>query len=228
MITYIYKLILLGDANVGKTSLFNRLSDLPYDQYYSPTIGVDYASITFDIDKNHAIRFKIWDTAGQERFNSIVRTYYKACQIIIFVYDASNPISFDNIQKWIDNYQRYSENPITPDTSKSNTIRQMYLIENKNDLVKLTKNINDDEVDQLVKRYNMKFFSISSKNLTDVLQTFNSIAHDVYSNTVDLMKKNKYQPNIELTDDSIEKSINNKTILLSGKNKNKNKFCCFL
>jgi hypothetical protein len=144
------------------------------------------------------------------------------------VYDASNPISFDNIQKWIDNYQRYSENPITPDTSKSNTIRQMYLIENKNDLVKLIKNINDDEVDQLVKRYNMKFFSISSKNLTDVLQTFNSIAHDVYSNTVDLMKKNKYQPNIELTDDSIEKSINNKTILLSGKNKNKNKFCCFL
>jgi hypothetical protein len=104
----------------------------------------------------------------------------------------------------------------------------MYLIENKNDLVKLIKNINDDEVDQLVKRYNMKFFSISSKNLTDVLQTFNSIAHDVYSNTVDLMKKNKYQPNIELTDDSIEKSINNKTILLSGKNKNKNKFCCFL
>ena len=68
---FIFKVLLLGNSNVGKSSLFLRFVDDIWNDTFVPTIGVDFKIKTFDIDEKK-IKMQIWDTAGQERFKNII------------------------------------------------------------------------------------------------------------------------------------------------------------
>ncbi|AYV79135.1 MAG: Ras-related protein Rab-2 [Faunusvirus sp.] len=100
---YIFKYILLGDMNTGKSSLIYKFIHGEQMKYniYSPTIGVDYDYKTINVD-GAPIKVQIWDTAGQEKFKSIISSYYKNISCAIIVYDVNNRSSFYDIQKWID------------------------------------------------------------------------------------------------------------------------------
>jgi small GTP-binding protein len=93
------KIVLVGDTNVGKTTLFNKLRCEDYVKE-SPTIGVDFTVLRKNIN-NEKIKINIWDTAGQERFKSIVRSYFREISGAILIFDLSEYSSYINIQNWL-------------------------------------------------------------------------------------------------------------------------------
>ncbi|KAL3265905.1 hypothetical protein HHI36_010095 [Cryptolaemus montrouzieri] len=97
----IFKIIVVGDSNVGKTSLTYRFCEGKFLDSPEATIGVDFRSKTLTIDDDK-ITLQLWDTAGQERFRkTMVRHYYRNANAVVFVYDVTNANSFDSLKKWI-------------------------------------------------------------------------------------------------------------------------------
>ena len=83
---FLYKLVIVGDTGVGKSSLLLRFADNQFYENYLATIGVDFRFKTMNID-GKLVKFQIWDTAGQERFRTITSAYYKGSHGILLVYD---------------------------------------------------------------------------------------------------------------------------------------------
>merc|ERR1712154_604897 len=104
---YLFKLVLIGDATVGKTSLLLRFADDCFEDNYISTIGVDFRFRTLTID-GELVKLQIWDTAGQERFRTITSAYYRGADGIILIYDITNPSTFSHVQDWLNEAQQYA------------------------------------------------------------------------------------------------------------------------
>ncbi|XP_017265550.1 ras-related protein Rab-33B [Kryptolebias marmoratus] len=110
----IFKIIVIGDSNVGKTCLTYRFCGGTFLKNPEATIGVDFRERTVDLD-GERIKLQIWDTAGQERFRkSMVEHYYRSVHAVIFVYDVTSLPSFESIPEWIDECSRHSVGPLVP------------------------------------------------------------------------------------------------------------------
>jgi len=94
------KLVLLGDTQVGKSSIVVRYAKNEFDQYRYPTIGATFLTQKVEL-QDYIARFQIWDTAGQEKYKSLAPLYYKGAQAALVVYDITNRESFDNALKWV-------------------------------------------------------------------------------------------------------------------------------
>ena len=97
---YLFKVLLIGNSSVGKSSLLLRFVDNQWNDLFVPTIGVDFKIRTMEID-NKNVKLQIWDTAGQERFKNITASYYRGAHGIFVVYDISDTESFKNINNWL-------------------------------------------------------------------------------------------------------------------------------
>ncbi|XP_078064605.1 ras-related protein Rab-35-like [Mustelus asterias] len=97
---HLFKLLIIGDSGVGKSSLLLRFADNTFSGSYITTIGVDFKIRTVDIN-GEKVKLQIWDTAGQERFRTITSTYYRNTHGVIIVYDVTNPESFVNVKRWL-------------------------------------------------------------------------------------------------------------------------------
>ncbi len=120
----LYKVVLIGDSNTGKTSMLLRFADDVFSDSYLCTIGVDFKIKTLKVDQK-IIKMQVWDTAGQERFRSISHAYYRNSQGCIAVYDIANKESFNSMEEQIQNFINYSTQEVA-----SNII----LVGNKTDL----------------------------------------------------------------------------------------------
>ncbi|CAH1971491.1 unnamed protein product [Acanthoscelides obtectus] len=97
-----FKVIVIGDPNVGKTTLTYRFCEGKFLEAAEATIGVEFRSKTVNID-GEDITLQLWDTAGQERHRaSMIRHYYRNAHAIIFMYDVTNRDTFENLKRWID------------------------------------------------------------------------------------------------------------------------------
>ena len=108
---YLFKLILLGDSGVGKTSLLLRFADDTFNDTFLPTIGIDFKIKTLNLD-GKIIKLQIWDTAGQLRYRFITSAYYRGAEGIIIVYDVTDQTSFDNIEHWLADIDRHERNDV--------------------------------------------------------------------------------------------------------------------
>ncbi|KAH9013702.1 ras family-domain-containing protein [Lactarius pseudohatsudake] len=99
--THQVKVLLLGAASVGKSSLLLRFTDQQWlpESETQPTVGVDTWTHKLEIKGKH-VNLSIWDTSGEERFRTIVSSYYRGTQAIILVYDISDRKSFETIEWW--------------------------------------------------------------------------------------------------------------------------------
>lgn len=104
-----YKLVFLGEQNVGKTSLINRFMYDSFEASYQATIGIDFLSKTVYL-KDRAIRLQLWDTAGQERFRSLIPAYIRDSSVAVVVYDITNMESFLQTSKWVNDIRQVRKN----------------------------------------------------------------------------------------------------------------------
>ena len=95
-----YKLLFLGESNVGKTSIILRYTDNTFDDSTIATCGIDFKCKYVSCD-NKKIRLEIWDTAGQERFRGLTKNYFHGAHGFILVYDITNKESFIKLKGWI-------------------------------------------------------------------------------------------------------------------------------
>lgn len=89
--TYQFKIVLLGDSNVGKSSIVLRVCKDEYKEFQENTIGAAFMTKTLEIDRN-TIKFEIWDTAGQERYHSLTPMYYRGCNGALIVFDITSDV----------------------------------------------------------------------------------------------------------------------------------------
>lgn len=96
---YIFKIVIIGDATCGKTSLMKRYVDKSFYCNSLTTIGVDFNIKTFSVDST-IVKLQIWDTAGQEKFAPIGSLYYRGAQAVLLTYDITNRKTFESVDRW--------------------------------------------------------------------------------------------------------------------------------
>lgn len=156
-----FKLILLGDIEVGKTSLIIRFVDGTFEDGKVQNFDTKEKSITVD---GTTSQLEITDTAGQERFRTLTSSYYRNANAIIVVYDITNEESFKDVDGFLKEGQRYA-------SSKC----ELFLVGNKTDLGD-QRVVTTENGQETAKRYNIPFFETSAKDGTQVLTLFESIA----------------------------------------------------
>jgi len=103
--SYQFKLVLLGDSAVGKSSLVLRFVKKQFYEYQESTIGAAFLTQTVNV-KDYIVKFEIWDTAGQERYHSLAPMYYRGAAAAVVVYDLTNRQSYVRAKSWVKELQR--------------------------------------------------------------------------------------------------------------------------
>ena len=96
-----YKVILLGDAGVGKTSIMHRFVEAKFAVDYRITIGFDFMTKDIEIDDGFLATFSIWDVGGQERFSFLRSTFYKGVKGALLIYDITRHNTLNSIKDWV-------------------------------------------------------------------------------------------------------------------------------
>jgi len=159
-----YKVILIGDTAVGKTSIILQYTKHTHPTSYLTTIGLDFATKKQQLENGKNVELRIYDTAGQEKFSSIVKNLYKTSQGVILVYDITSIKSFNNINNWLN---------FVKENSKENT--KMLLVGNKIDLED-KREVNINEANKLANEFNVELIEISAKNNIGVDDIFIKMA----------------------------------------------------
>uniref|UniRef100_A0A7S4RL17 Uncharacterized protein n=1 Tax=Ditylum brightwellii TaxID=49249 RepID=A0A7S4RL17_9STRA len=131
---YLFKIVLIGDSNVGKTSLLQRYADNSFPKAHMTTIGVDFRNKVVALESNKVAKLQIWDTAGQERFRSIASTYYRGAEGIFIVYDVTKMNSFQNVTLWLSDIMQSAGVHDGEDDVNNLKRPSVILVGNKNDL----------------------------------------------------------------------------------------------
>eukprot|EP01065_Artemidia_motanka_P036375 TRINITY_DN442_c6_g2_i7.p1 TRINITY_DN442_c6_g2~~TRINITY_DN442_c6_g2_i7.p1 ORF type:complete len:213 (+),score=58.89 TRINITY_DN442_c6_g2_i7:105-743(+) len=165
--SYSFKILLVGDSGVGKSSLLLRFTEDTFDQDIGATIGVDFKvkNITVPYEgRDRRLNLKIWDTAGQERFRTLTSSYYRGAHGVILVYDITERQTFENVERWLKEI----------DTFKSFADVRKMLVGNKLDLAQVGggRVVDRDEGRSLAQEHGMMFFECSAKTRDGVLQAF--------------------------------------------------------
>jgi len=162
---YLFKVVLVGNAGVGKTCLVRRFTQGMFPPGQGATIGVDFMIKTVEID-GEKIKLQIWDTAGQERFRSITQSYYRSAHALILVYDVSNQPTFDCCPDWLREIEEYASPKVL-----------RVLVGNKID--RDDHEIPADVGEDFANRHGMYFLQTSAKSCDNVDRLFTEIAHEL-------------------------------------------------
>ncbi|XP_006861234.1 PREDICTED: ras-related protein Rab-19 [Chrysochloris asiatica] len=103
---YLFKIILIGDSNVGKTCVVQHFKSGVYTETQQNTIGVDFTVRSLEVD-GKMVKMQVWDTAGQERFRTITQSYYRSAHAAIIAYDLTRRSTFESIPHWIHEIEKY-------------------------------------------------------------------------------------------------------------------------
>ena len=145
-----YNVVLLGDYYVGKTSIFNRLSNDIFSECYMVTIGCDTTKYYIKYkNKNYKLMFH--DPSGQERYKALTQSFLRNLDGVLFIYDISNKRTFDDLKSWYDLYQEHNKNVVG------------LLIANKCDCGK--KEVTEKEATNFVKNHGLKKYLETSAKL---------------------------------------------------------------
>ena len=204
---YIFKLILIVNSGVGKSSILQRYMNKTFKESYKCTIGVDFLMKSIVIN-GKTVKLQLWDTAGQEKYKSMVSSYYRGAHVALVVFDLTDHSSFDSLSLWIENY--YKNGP-----EQKNII----LIGNKKDLIEL-RQITKEEIDSFSENNNMIYFETSAKEGDNIDYVFTYAAEklvEFYGAQNEINLKRQMTPTNDL------QSLNFKEIRIEEHKKK----CCY-
>ena len=162
-----FKVIIIGDSGVGKSSLLKRAVQNRFESVYQATIGFEFLLMYFKV-KDMKIKLQIWDTCGQEMYRSLVQGFYRNTSFALIVYDVSQRKSFDNIETWLNDLRQNTEQDIP-----------VYIVGNKIDL---DKQVTTEEAKIFSVSNRTKYFiECSAKNGKNCNEIFAQIAKYLYN-----------------------------------------------
>jgi len=168
---HLFKILMVGDSGVGKSSLLLRFTDDTFSENFISTIGVDFKIRTVNLE-GKVIKMQIWDTAGQERFRTITSSYYRGAHGVILVYDVTDQVSFNNARQWLTEIERYA---------CGNVVK--LLVGNKSDLT--TKRVVSQVTGkEFADQFHLPFIEASAKDGSNVKQAFMTLVKEVFDKTV--------------------------------------------
>jgi len=160
-----FKLVLLGESAVGKSSLVLRFVRDQFDDYRESTIGAAFLTQTVTVDDQTTVKFEIWDTAGQERYKSLAPMYYRNANCAVVVYDITQAASLQKARSWIRELQRQADPNIL-----------IYLCGNKLDLAANLRQVTQEEAQKYAEEESLMWGEASAKTGENVQNIFAEIA----------------------------------------------------
>ena len=180
-----FKVIVVGDTSVGKSSLSIKAIRDHFEDFYSPTIGFEFLTyITKIEDKN--IKLQIWDTCGQEAYRALISSFYKNSSLAILVYSIDCEESFNHLEEWLNDIK-----------TQSNPDIKIILIGNKFDLED-RRQVEKERGENFCKENELSFFmETSAKSGHNVINLFNEAAkilYEKYKEIKEMKNKNNNSP----------------------------------
>ena len=188
-----FKILIIGDSNVGKTSILLQYTSNFFQETHIATIGVEFKLKEITLD-NIEYKLNIWDTAGQERFKAITKSFFKAADGIIFVYDITKKTSFTNIKNWFQDAE-----------SKTNDFKSI-IVGNKIDLND-ERTVTPEEGQNFANKKNCPFFESSAKDKINIDEIFLTLLKEILKNKKDVIdsKIKEEEKTISLDNNNIQK-----------------------
>ena len=162
------KLLIIGDSNVGKTSMLLNYTDNYFPESHLATIGVEYKVKELKTNKFN-IALQIWDTAGQERFRSITKSFFRNTNGILFVYDITCRRSFQSVKDWI------------KDSEMHDSGFEKILVGNKIDLEE-KREVQTDELKEYGLKKKIDIIETSAKERINIDEAFKKIVDLILGN----------------------------------------------
>jgi len=209
-VIYRFKVILIGDIAVGKTSILSRFVDDKYTSEYRCNVGVEFKVKSLYLDEKTGADLQIWDTCGEERFRTITRQYYRDSSGIILVFDLTNRNSFLRLDGWLQDIREFG--PVNVIT---------ILIGNKIDLDD-DRTISTEEATIYAKKNNLTYIEVSAKSAYNVTNLFETLTKNMVQKELESESKRKKKGKIDKSH-----VVTNKNISLDEINKSKQaNNCC--
>ncbi|XP_030071096.1 ras-related protein Rab-19 isoform X2 [Microcaecilia unicolor] len=164
---FLFKIILIGDSNVGKTCVVHRFKSHLFPEKQQNTIGVDFTVRSLDIE-GKKVKIQVWDTAGQERFRTIGQSYYRSAHGAIIAYDISRRQTFESVPHWIHEVEKYGA---------ANVV--LMLIGNKADLLENRQVLFEDACTLAEKHGLLAVLETSAKDAQNVEELFLLMAKEL-------------------------------------------------
>ncbi|CAK4492136.1 unnamed protein product [Aphanomyces euteiches] len=161
MVFVTLKYIIIGDSEVGKSSLLLQFTEQTFAGIHDLTIGVEFGAKLLDLD-NRKVKLEIWDTAGQETFLSITRSYYRGADGVLLVYDIGKRSSFEHLGRWLQECQQNCMNPSL----------EVMVVGMKADIPEEERQVSCEEAETWAKRHGLHFIEASAKTALNVETVF--------------------------------------------------------
>jgi len=169
---FLYKILLIGDVRVGKTSFLTKYVKNTINRNQAPTLGVEYQTQNIVLQDGTIIKAQMWDTSGSEKYKSITTAHYRKSVGALLFYDLTDKTSFENAADWLREIHDHTEEGIV-----------IMLIGNKYDLVledPSARKVSTEEATNFVKKYHLLYMETSAKTGYNVKEAFETLVETVY------------------------------------------------
>lgn len=168
MVFVTFKYIIIGDSEVGKSSLLLQFTEQHFQPIHDLTIGVEFGAKMVNIE-GRDVKLEIWDTAGQETFLSITRSYYRGADGALLVYDIGRRETFEHLDRW---YEEALLNSLNPNL-------RIMVVGMKADLESSKRVVSTEEGQEWATSRGLIFMEASAKTAQNVNETFVGIAEQI-------------------------------------------------
>ena len=199
-----FKIILIGNVSVGKTSIFNKFTTGDFSKIYKSTIAAEFKSKLLKVNKNLWAKLVIWDTCGTENYRSLTRQYYRGADGAIVIFDLTDQSSFNDLKKWIKDIKNYGEKDI-----------QIIIVGNKLDLFNQRK-VTQSQANNFCNENKYKYIEASAKDGTNLLKIFELLTFDLTNKNLQKIKN----------EENKKSQIKNLEIMVKEETQKEKKGCC--
>ncbi|MFX1489913.1 MAG: Rab family GTPase [Promethearchaeota archaeon] len=171
LIDYQFKIIVVGDPTVGKTSLILRYTNNAFRRAYVSTLGVHVSNKVFKTEDESIIQLVIWDIGGQDKFRLMRQQFYQGSDALLLVFDLTNPATFESLPDWyldIKKQLKMDEEDIMG-----------YVLGNKKDLED-NREIEGESAQKIADKLNLKYIETSALSGENVDDAFTTLATLLY------------------------------------------------